>query len=68
VNPNVVWVTWLLLFGIFEGAALVDRRAGDTLSERTREWFRVNTPRGRIVFGLGWTAFAGWFLWHILWQ
>lgn len=65
---NVTWVVWLLLFAIWESVALATRRAGDTLSERTRAWFHTNTRRGRIVFGAGWCIFSLWFLWHILWQ
>jgi hypothetical protein len=67
VSPNVVWATWFLLFAIFETAALVSRKAGDTLSERTRAWFATNTRRGRWIFALTWVVFTGWFFWHILW-
>ena len=66
---NIVWVLWLALFALFEGVALADKRDEDTLSERTRAWFRTrDSATGRRVFAAGWTAFAGWFLWHILWQ
>lgn len=66
---DLIWASWLLLFVLFEGRALLDPRSEDTLSERTRAWFRTNkSPVGRQVFGWGWVAFAGWFLWHILWQ
>lgn len=66
---NIVWALWLGLFALFEGVALADRRNGDTLSERTRDWFGTERSKhGRIVFGAGWVAFASWFLWHILWQ
>jgi hypothetical protein len=66
---DLIWIGWLLAFAMFEGRALLDTREGDTLSERTREWFRTNkSPLGRQVFGWGWVAFSGWFLWHILWQ
>ena len=66
---NLVWALWLGLFALFEGAALADRRKEDTLSERTRDWFRTTSSKtGRRVFAAGWVTFSGWFLWHILWQ
>lgn len=65
--PTLVWVVWILLFALFETWALVSRKVGDTLSERTRAWFAVNTRRGRWIFGVGWLVFSGWFFWHILW-
>lgn len=68
MSPNVIWVTWLVLFAIFEGAALWSKKAGDTLSERTREWFETTKPGGRIIFGVSWAAFALWFFLHILYQ
>ncbi|WP_167364402.1 hypothetical protein [Streptomyces regalis] len=46
--------------------AIRNGRPGDTLSERTRPWFRVNTPAGRTVFAAASTAFAAWFLLHII--
>lgn len=67
-DPNLVWAFWIFFFALFEGAALVNRKDGDTFSERTRDWFKVNTKRGRIAFGVTWVGFAGWYLWHILWQ
>ena len=67
MSAGLVWAVWLLLFAIFETAALVSRKAGDTLSEQTRAWFDVHTRTGRIVFGVGWVVFSMWFFWHILW-
>jgi hypothetical protein len=69
INWNLVWVGWLALFGLFEGLALADKKHdGDTLSERTRDWFRTEKSQtGRRVFAAGWVTFAAWFLVHILW-
>ena len=64
---NLIWAVWILLFAIFEGLALVSRKAGDTLSERTQAWFRTHTRAGRITFGVVWVGFSGWMFWHILW-
>ncbi|WP_329317342.1 hypothetical protein OG723_44095 (plasmid) [Streptomyces sp. NBC_01278] len=63
----IIWTLWTLLFALFETAALVNRRKGDTLSENTRRLFRVRTSKaGRAIFTVGWLGFAGWFLLHIL--
>jgi hypothetical protein len=53
---NAFWLSWLGVilvgFGVAEGHALTTKQQGDTLSERTRAWFKTSTPGG------GWT-FAG---------
>jgi hypothetical protein len=33
------WIAWLAMFAAVEGAALVNGRRGDTLSEHVRRWF-----------------------------
>lgn len=63
---DLIWFVWLLLFTVAETVGILSRRDGDTLSERTRAWFRTNTSRGRVTFTISWVLFAGWFLWHIL--
>lgn len=65
------WYDWmwggLLTAGLLaELWTLVNRARGDTLSERTREWFRTHTRPGRLVFAVAWTGFAAWFFVHIL--
>ena len=67
MSPAVVWGALFLMLVIFETAALVSRKAGDTLSEQTRAWFATNTRRGRWMFGVAWVVFSVWFFWHILW-
>ena len=74
---DVAWGGLLAAGLAFEGWALAHNKRGDTLSEFTRKWFRTGYPddpsvrrskAGRIIFGVAWTGFAGWYLWHILWQ
>jgi hypothetical protein len=65
-SADLVWGGLLVAGAAFEAYALANGRDGDTLSERTRSWFRVRTRPGAIVFGIGWCAFATWFLCHIL--
>jgi hypothetical protein len=66
VLADVVWGSLLVVGAVVEVWALRNARAGDTLSERTRVWFRVRTPFGRAVFAVAWVGFAAWFLVHIL--
>lgn len=62
-----VWGGLLALGAVVEVIALRTPRKGDTLSERTRAWFRVRTPAGKAVFAAVWVGFASWFLVHIAW-
>lgn len=66
MGPDIVWGSLLAVGAGYELYALVNERAGDTLSERVRAWFAVHTRPGRAAFALAWVGFAGWFLWHIL--
>ncbi|MFD1657012.1 hypothetical protein ACFSL4_01860 [Streptomyces caeni] len=63
---DVVWGGLLAVGAGVEVWALRNSRPGDTLSERVRAWFRVRTRPGAAVFAVAWTAFAAWFLVHIL--
>ena len=38
----------------------------DTISGLTADMFHIDTPAGKLAFGVAWLGFAGWFLWHIL--
>lgn len=68
VTADVFWGTLLLAGVAYEVAAIRSKRWKDTLSDTTRKWFMTDKPVGKFVFGIGWVAFAGWYLWHILWQ
>lgn len=63
---DVVWGGLLAAGAGVEVWALRNGRPRDTLSERTRAWFRVRTRPGAVVFAVVWCAFAAWFLVHIL--
>ncbi|UGY92285.1 DUF7427 family protein [Streptomyces gobiensis] len=66
MTPDLIWGV-LLLAGVgYEVFAIFNTKAGDTLSERVRAWFRTHTHPGRAVFAAVWVVFAGWFLVHIL--
>lgn len=63
---DVIWGSVLALGTAIEVWALKNGRPGDTLSERIRAWFRVDTRIGKVVFTGGWLAFATWFLVHVI--
>ena len=66
MNPNVVWGLLLAFGALYEAWGLLNKAPGDTLSERTRAWFRVREKPGRAVFLVGWSGFAVWFAVHIV--
>lgn len=48
------WLAWLAAFAVLEGATLVRKRPGDTLSEHVWKWFGTARP-GPLPDG--WTRF-----------
>ncbi len=54
------WILWGAAFCVIEGAALANRRRGDTLSEHV--WLLRSRKAGR--WGLA--AFLGWLAYHFL--
>jgi hypothetical protein len=64
--PDLVWASLLAAGAVVEVWAILNQVPGDTLSERTRTWFHVNTPAGYALFTVVWLAFSAWFLVHIL--
>lgn len=74
--PAAVWAWFLILvvlvFAVLEGIALANRRDGDTLSENTRRWIRLDHPNrwvrasGAILFAAAAFGLVGWFVPHIL--
>lgn len=65
-SADLIWGGLLAAGAVYEIYALANGRSGDTLSERTRSWFRVRTRAGAVVFGVAWCTFAAWFFVHIL--
>lgn len=70
------WAVWLVLvavsFAILEGAGLVNRKTGDTLSENTRIWLGIRKgqwrTKGALAFIVALLGFVAWFIPHIVWQ
>lgn len=66
-DADYIWGGLLLAGAAVEVWALRTAKAGDTLSESTRRWFRIKTSRvGRLVFAAAWAGFSTWYLLHIL--
>lgn len=61
-----VWGAILLFGAAVEIDGVLNPDNNDTLSEFTRWAFHVDSTAGAIAFGVLWTAFAAWFLVHIL--
>jgi hypothetical protein len=64
---TTLWVIWLALFVVIEGAAIFNKDKGDTLSEHVWAWFSI---KGK---GKGWRsrrfvllAFLAWLTLHFL--
>ena len=64
---TAAWVLWILQFAAIEGAALFNKRDGDTLSEHVWRWFSIKEK------GAGWRlrrfsllAFLAWLVAHFL--
>lgn len=62
---TLLWLAWGAMFAVIEGAALVNDKRGDTLSEHFRLWFRTDTKRGRTVWVVVSGVFFAWFAVHI---
>ncbi len=64
---TIAWILWILAFGVIEGKALMNKQAGDTLSEHVWAWFSVADKgkawRIRRVVLLG---FLSWLLVHFM--
>jgi hypothetical protein len=61
-----VWGALLVYGAAIEVEGIVNPDSQDTLSEFTRWAFQVDSTAGAVIFGVLWTAFATWFLVHIL--
>ncbi len=65
---TVLWLAWGGLFVLIEGAALMSKTPGATLSEHVWAWFRVkNRKHPPIVIGLRvvLVVFLGWLVAHL---
>ena len=63
---DIVWLAWGLLFWALEAYGILSAPAGDTLSERFREWFRTDTVLGKVMLSVTLLCFVGWFIPHLI--
>ncbi|GII81227.1 hypothetical protein Sru01_62090 [Sphaerisporangium rufum] len=70
---NTIWLWWAGLtvgsFAVLETWALLSKQAGDTLSERLREWLGIYPVKHwRLAASALFIGFLAWFGWHIVFQ
>lgn len=62
-----LWIVWLVQFGAIEGAALIDKHPGDTLSEHVWDVFTIrDKPTGWIWRRGSLLLFLGWLVAHLM--
>lgn len=64
---TVAWILWLAMFAAIEGAALINKGRGDTLSEHIWDWFRIRDKPRQWTLRRGVLAvFLTWLLIHMV--
>lgn len=64
---TVAWIIWGLMFAVIEGAALFNKRKGDTLSEHVWKWGGIRgKPRGYKQRRFALLTFLTWLMVHFL--
>jgi len=64
---TIGWIVWLLMFGAIEGAALANKRKGDTLSEHVWQYFSIkHKGKGWRLRRFSLLAFLAWLVVHFL--
>jgi hypothetical protein len=64
---TVAWIMWFVFFAAVEGAALVNKDRGDTLSEHVWSWFKIREkPRQWTVRRAVLAGFLVWLLVHMV--
>lgn len=59
------WIAWLVMFGVIELAALLDKGEGDTFTEHWRKWMALQS-KTKVLGRLATATFLGWLAWHFL--
>lgn len=63
---TVLWVIWLVAFGVIEYKALQNKDEGDTLSEHVWKMIGTNTPGRNWENWLARVGLGGFFVWIIV--
>jgi hypothetical protein len=61
MSITLAWMIWLGMFVAIEGAALKDKKPGDTLTEHVRKWFAIGDKPD------GWKARRGALIAFLIW-
>lgn len=66
---TIAWLVWITAFLGIEGAALFNKKKGDTLSEHVWKWFKItDKPKGWNIRRLSLLGGCGWLLLHFVWR
>lgn len=58
------WVGAIVVLGVVD--LLMDRTQGVTLSQTTRDLYRVQTPVGKVALIASWSGLTVWLIPHLL--
>lgn len=61
-----LWLGWLAAFALIEGAALINKGRGDTLSEHVWSWFQIRDSRKWTLRRFTLALFLVWLLVHMV--
>ena len=62
---TILWIVWIVAFGVIEYAALKNKKEGDTLSEHVKKLIGTNTPGRNWENWVARVALGGFFVWII---
>ena len=62
---TILWGFWFLFFISVEGAAVIRKKPGETLTSHIRAWFALKgKPAGWLFRRMVWFGFLGWLSSH----
>lgn len=60
------WIWFAVFFGIVEGAAIISKAPGATLTSHILQVFAFKgKPKGWLLRRAGWFGFLGWLVYHV---
>lgn len=64
---TILWLIWIIFFGVIEGAAVFNKTKGDTLSEHIWKWFSIKSKaKGWRIRRFTLLALLTWLITHFL--
>lgn len=62
-----LWILWAIYFGVVEGAALISKAPGATLTAHIVSWLSLKgKATGWLFRRAGWLSFLGWLVYHFV--